>query len=157
MIRTQVFGRALAGFALAALVFLTALAMRPAAAAADHDVAGVAASVSSGSGLGLSAELDDGLGLLGPSPTALGGETSGGSQGPGAGLESTAADPTTGDFHSANFHKLDRAAIDMPGGELAQGTDLAFQGSLLIAGAYEGVGPVPDRRRRQPGAPDLLL
>ena len=119
---------------------LTALAMRPAAAAADHDVAGVAASVSSGSGLGLSAELDDGLGLLGPSPTALGGDTSGGSQGPGAGLESTAADPTTGDFHSANFRKLDRAAIEMPGGELAQGTDLAFQGNLLIAGAYEGLG-----------------
>jgi hypothetical protein len=122
-------------------VLLALLALQPALARADHDVAGVSASLSSGSGLGLSAELDDGLGMLGPSPTALGTQTGTAAAGPGAGLGTSAApDPTSGDFRSANFHKLDREEIRIPGGGLAQGSDLAFRGNVMIAGAYEGVG-----------------
>lgn len=140
MIRTPSLSRSLVGLALGALTILAVLALRPALAQADHDVAGVSGSLSSGSGLGLSADLDDGLGLLGPPPTALGVQTGIAELGSGTGLESAAADDAGGDFRSANFHKLDRAAIEMPGGELAQGSDLAFQGRTLIAGAYEGVG-----------------
>jgi hypothetical protein len=127
----------------AALTLLAAIAMRPALAHADHDIAGVSGSLASGSGLGLSVELDEGLGLLGPPPTALGVQTGIAELGHGAALEPPAvpaADSSAGDFHSANFRKLDRAPIEMPGGGLAQGSDLAFQGRTLIAGAYEGVG-----------------
>ena len=125
-------GRMLLSALFLTLTTLVALAVP---AQADHDTYGVA-DLSSGSGLGLTADLGDGLGLLGPSPTALGGESGAASFGPGAGL----ADSTSQDFHSANFRKLDREPITMPGGELARGSDLAFQGSLLVAGAYEGVG-----------------
>ena len=127
-------GRPSLGRTLLPAMFLT-LAVLAVPARADHDTYGVA-DLSSGSGLGLSSDLSDGLGLLGPSPTALGGESGTAAFGPGAGL----ADSTAGDFHSANFRKLDREPIAMPGGEHAQGSDLAFQGTLLVAGAYEGVG-----------------
>jgi hypothetical protein len=119
------------------LAVLALLALRPAVAEADHDSYAIAAEFSSGSGLGFTANLSDGLGLLGPSPTALGGKSAIAELGAGTSLK--AADSTSGDFHSANFRKLDRETIQMPGGE-AQGSDLAFQGNLLVAGAYEGVG-----------------
>lgn len=117
------------------VVALAILTLLPALARADHPVSGTA-ELSSGSGLGLSSDLSEGLGLLGPSPTALGGESPTASLSAGAGL----ADPTASDFHSANFRKLDREPIAMPSGDNARGSDLAFQGDLLIAGAYEGVG-----------------
>ncbi len=107
-------------------------------ASADHETYGTA-TMGSGSGLGLSADVSDGLGILAPpSPTALGGEAQLAAPGNGAGLG--AADDTSGDFHSANFRKLGRTPIDAGDGTLAQGSDLAFKGNLMIAGAYEGVG-----------------
>jgi hypothetical protein len=54
----------------------------------------------------------------------------------GAGLG--AADDTSGDFHTENFRKLDRSEITTPAGVKAQGSDLAFQGRLMIAGTYQG-------------------
>ncbi len=110
----------------------------PSAAIADHDTYGTA-TLGSGSGLGLSADLSSGLGILAPpSPLALGESTGIAAAGDGAALG--AADDTSGDFHSANFRKLGRTPIQMGGGELAQGSDLAFKGTMVIAGAYEGVG-----------------
>jgi hypothetical protein len=117
---------------------LLALAAWPAVAGADHDTYG-SGTLGSGSGLGLSADLSTGLGILAPpSPLALGSSTGVATTGDGAALG--AADDTTGDFHSANFHKLGRTPIAMGGGQFASGSDLAFKGNLLIAGAYEGVG-----------------
>ncbi len=49
-----------------------------------------------------------------------------------------AADDHSGDIHSENFRKLARSEIAMPGGTKARGSDLAFQGRLMIAGTYEG-------------------
>ncbi len=117
---------------------LLALAAWPAVAGADHDTYG-SATLGSGSGLGLSADLSTGLGILAPpSPLALGGTDGLAATGDGAALG--AQDDTSGDFHSANFHKLGRTPIEIGDGTLAQGSDLAFKGNLLIAGAYEGVG-----------------
>lgn len=134
-----------AAAAVAAATLCVALGW-PGTAAADHDYLGDSAELSGGAGLGLSAELSDGLGILGPSPTALGGEAPTAALSPGAGL----ADSTDGDFHSANFRKLDREPIARPGGALAQGSDLAFKGNLMIAGAYEGVGFFRLGERRDP-------
>ena len=119
-------------------VSLLALALFawPAAAAADHDTYGTAG-LSGGSNLGLTADLGDGLGILAPSPLALGGS---GVATAGDGAALAAAEDTGGDFHSANFHKLGRTPMEIGDGELAMGSDLAFKGNLLIAGAYEGVG-----------------
>jgi hypothetical protein len=44
----------------------------------------------------------------------------------------------SGDIHSDNFRKLDRDDIVVPGGSNAQGSDLAFQGRLMVAGSYQG-------------------
>jgi hypothetical protein len=122
------------GFALTLVVS----ALAATSASADHDTYGTA-TLGGGSGLGLDADLSTGLGILAPpSPTALGGESQVAAF--GAGSELGAADDTSGDFHSANFHKLGRSAIEIGGGEQAQGSDLAFRGNLLIAGAYEGTG-----------------
>ena len=121
-----------------ALLSMLAVLVWPAAASADHETFG-SASLTSGSGLGLNADLSTGLGILGaPSPLALGGGTGVAATGGGTGLG--AADDTSGDFHSANFRKLSRVPIEIGNGELAQGSDLAFKGNLLIAGTYEGVG-----------------
>ena len=108
-------------------------------ASADHETYGTA-TMGSGSGLGLSADVSDGLGILAPpSPTALGGEAQLAAPGAGAGLG--AADDTSGDFHCANFRKLGRTPIDARRRHARAGhRDLAFQGNLMIAGAYEGVG-----------------
>lgn len=47
----------------------------------------------------------------------------------------------TGGTHSANVTKLGpHHPIEMGDGSHAMGTDLAFQGDLVLAGAYEGVG-----------------
>ena len=67
-------GRGIRGTAAAvATAALCAALGWPGTAAADHDYLGDSAELSGGAGLGLSAELSDGLGILGPSPTALGG------------------------------------------------------------------------------------
>jgi hypothetical protein len=116
-----------------------ALVAWPAAAGADHDYGSSSGTLGGGSNLGLDAELSSGLGILAPpSPTALGGDSAAAPTAPGVGLG--AADDTTGDFHSANFRKLGRTPIEIGDGTLAQGSDLAFRGNLLVAGAYEGVG-----------------
>jgi hypothetical protein len=125
------------GARLVAVVSLFAFALWPAGAAADHDTYGTA-TLGSGSGLGLTADLGKGLGILAPSPTALAGSPGTAAISAGAGLG--AADDTSADFHSANFQKLGRTPIEIGDGELAQGSDLAFKGNQLIAGAYEGVG-----------------
>jgi hypothetical protein len=125
------------GARLVAVVSLFAFALWPAAAAADHEAFGTA-TLSSGSGLGLSADLGTGLGILAPPPTAL--ATSPGTATTSAGAGLRAADDTSGDFHSANFTKLGRTPIEIGDGTLANGSDLAFKGNLLVAGAYEGVG-----------------
>jgi len=44
------------------------------------------------------------------------------------------------DLHSPNARKLDREPFRASGDDHAQGSDLAFQGRLVVAGAYEGVG-----------------
>lgn len=44
------------------------------------------------------------------------------------------------DFHSANARKVDREPFRTDSGDHAQGSDLAFQGRLVVAGGYEGVG-----------------
>ncbi len=44
------------------------------------------------------------------------------------------------DLHSSNARKLDREPIRTDSGSHAKGSDLAFQGGLVVAGAYEGVG-----------------
>ena len=117
---------------------MCALLAWPASAAADHPTSGTA-TYGAGAGLGLEGEISADLGILAPpSPTALGGESEAAAQSQGAQLG--AVDDTTGDFHSANFRKLGRSPIEIGDGELAQGSDLAFRGNLMIAGAYEGVG-----------------
>jgi hypothetical protein len=113
---------------------LAGLAVLPVSAAADHPTSG-AASYTDGAGL----SIDLGSALIGSAPPlALGGDGSVATAGPGAGL--AAADDTSGDFHSPNFQKLGRSPIEIGDGELAQGSDLAFKGNLLIAGTYEGTG-----------------
>ena len=44
------------------------------------------------------------------------------------------------DFHSANARKLDREPFRAGDDSHAGGSDLAFQGRLVVAGSYEGVG-----------------
>lgn len=44
------------------------------------------------------------------------------------------------DLHSANASKLDREVFRTASGSRAEGSDLAFQGSLVVAGSYDGVG-----------------
>lgn len=44
------------------------------------------------------------------------------------------------DRHSANARKLDREPFKSRSNSRAAGSDLAFQGRLVVAGAYEGVG-----------------
>ncbi len=126
------------GARLVAVVSLFAFALWPAAAAADHDAGSAVASLGGGSGLGLSADLSTGLGLLAPSPTAL--ANSPGAAGLSAGAGLAADDDPGADFHSANFHKLGRTPIAIDDETFAQGSDLAFDGKLMVAGAYEGVG-----------------
>ncbi len=120
-----------------ALLSMLAVLVWPVAASADHDTYGTA-NLSSGSGLGLTADLGTGLGILGPSPLALGSGT--GTAATGGGQALGTADDTSGDFHSANFQKLNRVPIEIGEGEFAQGSDLAFKGNLLVAGTYEGIG-----------------
>ncbi len=128
-------GRKRMWLVLAALVVWLGL---PATASADHPMSGTA-DFGSGSGLGLRGDLSGDLELFTPpSPTALAGEQDTAGLRSGSGLG--AADDTSGDFHSANFEKLGRSPIEIGDGELAQGSDLAFRGNLMIAGAYEGVG-----------------
>lgn len=43
------------------------------------------------------------------------------------------------DEHSANMTQLAQVPIDMGEGKLAQGSDLAFSGNLIIAGSYQGM------------------
>jgi hypothetical protein len=54
-----------------------------------------------------------------------------------AGVPARAAGPD--DEHSANMTQLAEAPIHMDGEELAQGSDLAFKGNLVIAGSYQGM------------------
>lgn len=56
------------------------------------------------------------------------------------GLGLTTAERAGGDIHSDNFRKLGQTAIARPDGSTARGTDLAFQGRLMVAGTYEGTG-----------------
>ncbi len=40
--------------------------------------------------------------------------------------------------HSKNIKEIARGPIQVPGGEVADGSDLAFQGDLIVAGSYSG-------------------
>ncbi|HWL66105.1 MAG TPA: hypothetical protein VNP73_09045 [Actinomycetota bacterium] len=42
------------------------------------------------------------------------------------------------DVHSDNIHQIARAPIKVPGGGNADGSDMAFEGNLLVAGSYSG-------------------
>lgn len=44
------------------------------------------------------------------------------------------------DIHSDNIEEIARAPIEIGGGEVADGSDLAFQGDLIVAGSYSGTG-----------------
>jgi hypothetical protein len=111
--------------ALALMVVLCGLGVAAAPAAADDDTYGTA---EFGAGVGLE-QLS-----LAP-PLALGGQETA-QLGSGAALAGEGA----GDFRSQNFRKLDRDPIRKGRRGKAQGTDLAFQGDLLVAGAYQGTG-----------------
>jgi hypothetical protein len=42
------------------------------------------------------------------------------------------------DRHSKNIRQLARGPIKVPGGEIADGSDLAFEGDIAVAGSYSG-------------------
>ena len=42
------------------------------------------------------------------------------------------------DLHSDNIKQIARGPIKVPGGEVADGSDLAFEGNLIVAGSYSG-------------------
>jgi hypothetical protein len=42
------------------------------------------------------------------------------------------------DLHSDNIKQIARGPIKIPGGGIADGSDLAFQGDLIVAGSYSG-------------------
>jgi len=63
----------------------------------------------------------------------------------GAGLRASVDDPS-GDLHSENFRKLARTEIAKPDGTAAQGSDLAFDGRLMVAGTYDGTALFRIRR-----------
>ena len=42
------------------------------------------------------------------------------------------------DVHSDNIEQIARGPIKVPGGEVADGSDLAFEGNLIVAGSYSG-------------------
>jgi hypothetical protein len=42
------------------------------------------------------------------------------------------------DLHSKNIEQIGRGPIKIPGGGMADGSDLAFQGDLIVAGSYSG-------------------
>jgi hypothetical protein len=44
----------------------------------------------------------------------------------------------TDDLHSKNVKQIARAPIRVPGGDVADGSDLAFEGNLVVAGSYSG-------------------
>ena len=44
------------------------------------------------------------------------------------------------DVHSDNVEQLAQVPIRIAGKELAEGSDLAFKGDLLVAGSYQGIG-----------------
>jgi hypothetical protein len=44
------------------------------------------------------------------------------------------------DIHSSNIRQIATAPIMVPGGERADGSDLAFEGDLIVAGSYSGTG-----------------
>ena len=110
---------------LAMVLGVAGLLVTAAPAAADHDTYGTA---EYGAGAGLEA-------LSMAPPLALGPEGTA-ELGPGAGL----ADGASQDFRSQNFHKLDRERIRIEKGRRAEGSDLAFQGKLMVAGTYQGTG-----------------
>jgi hypothetical protein len=41
-------------------------------------------------------------------------------------------------LHSDNIEEIARSPIKLPGGEIADGSDLAFEGDLIVAGSYSG-------------------
>lgn len=41
-------------------------------------------------------------------------------------------------LHSDNIEEIARSPIRVPGGEIADGSDLAFEGDLIVAGSYSG-------------------
>lgn len=114
-----------AGITLLACAVATCLWAAP--AMADHDTYGTA-EYSSGAGLGESL-------LAAPSPLAFprAQETADFTSGaPFAG--------TDGDIHSRGFRKLDQRPVRIRKGRVAEGSDLAFQGRLMVAGTYNGIG-----------------
>jgi hypothetical protein len=113
------------GLTLAAAT-LTALALGATPALGDHDTYGTA---EYGSGAGLE-QLS-----LAP-PMALGGPAEPAPLGPGAGLSAGDSE----DFNSNNFKRLDRDKIKIRAKRRAEGSDLAFQGRLMVAGTYQGTG-----------------
>jgi hypothetical protein len=104
-------------FAIAALVLFLTIA---APASADHDTYGTA-TYSYGEGLGFS--LTTPLAIPGSQETAPI-TRAGGSD----------------DIHSAKLRLLDQHPVVIRGDEIAEGSDLAFTGNLMVAGAYEGIG-----------------
>lgn len=48
------------------------------------------------------------------------------------------AEPPSADPHSNNIRQIARGPIRVPGGGLADGSDLAFQGDLIVTGSYSG-------------------
>jgi len=91
-------------------------------------------------GFSFAAELDDGLDSI-DEQLALPASRD------GSGLEAGGAKSGgfRDDFHSKNFKKFSRSAIRINlkkgiGSARAEGSDLAFKGNLMIAGAYEGLG-----------------
>ena len=49
-----------------------------------------------------------------------------------------AARPHDESLHSDNIEEIARSPIRVPGGEIADGSDLAFEGDLIVAGSYSG-------------------
>jgi hypothetical protein len=106
--------------AVAAFAGVAAFFVAVAPAAADHDTYGTA-TYSYGEGLG--SALTTPLAIPGTQETAPMTQA-GGSE----------------DIASANFRLLDQDPIVIKNNRIAEGSDLAFRGNLMIAGAYEGIG-----------------
>jgi len=53
-------------------------------------------------------------------------------------LGGTAGADGPDDLHSKNIKQIARGPIKVPGGDPADGSDLAFQGDLIVAGSYSG-------------------
>jgi hypothetical protein len=56
----------------------------------------------------------------------------------GGGVFSSAPAAGPDDIHSDNMKEIARGLIEMGGGNTADGSDMAFEGDLLIAGSYSG-------------------